>query len=157
MDVPGYRENGPQRCYFCKSVLLDTANALADKLGYATITTGTNASDVVAGFRPGIRPRPSAARVRRSPTPVSTRRRCAPSPATGDSPSGTNRRRLHGEPGRVRHFGHARSAGPIERAETAVRSALGGAVRDLRVRDLGDAVRLEIDSDLVERARETVR
>jgi uncharacterized protein len=42
----------------------------------------------------------------------------------------------------------------IERAETAVRTALGGAVRDLRVRDLGDAVRLEIDSDLVERARD---
>jgi pyridinium-3,5-biscarboxylic acid mononucleotide sulfurtransferase len=41
----------------------------------------------------------------------------------------------------------------IERAETAVRGVLGGAVRDLRVRDLGDAVRLEVDADLVERAR----
>jgi pyridinium-3,5-biscarboxylic acid mononucleotide sulfurtransferase len=34
-----------------------------------------------------------------------------------------------------------------------VREALGGAVRDLRVRDLGGSVRLEVDADLVERAR----
>jgi uncharacterized protein len=41
----------------------------------------------------------------------------------------------------------------IERAEGAVRALLGGAVRDLRVRDLGAAVRLEVDADLVERVR----
>jgi hypothetical protein len=35
-----------------------------------------------------------------------------------------------------------------------VRSLLPG-VRDLRVRDLGDAVRVEVDEDLVDAARET--
>ena len=155
MDVPGYRENGPQRCYFCKSVLLDTANALADTLGYETITTGTNASDVVAGFRPGIK----AAAERGARTPLAD--------------AGLDKAAVRAI---ARHWGltvwdkpaaacmasrvaYGISVTParlarIERAETAVRSALGGAVRDLRVRDLGDAVRLEIDSDLVERARD---
>jgi uncharacterized protein len=155
MDVPGYRENGSQRCYFCKSVLLDTANALAGELGFATITTGTNASDVVAGFRPGIR----AAAERGARTPLAD--------------AGLDKAAVRGI---ARHWGlrvwdkpaaacmasrvaYGISVTParlarIERAETAVRAALGGAVRDLRVRDLGDAVRLEVDSDLVERARE---
>jgi uncharacterized protein len=155
MDVAGYRENGPQRCYFCKSELLDTANALAADLGFATITTGTNASDVVAGFRPGIR----AATERGARTPLAD--------------AGLDKAAVRGI---ARHWGlpvwdkpaaacmasrvaYGISVTParlarIERAETAVRTALGGAVRDLRVRDLGDAVRLEIDSDLVERARD---
>jgi uncharacterized protein len=155
MDVPGYRENGPGRCYFCKSVLLDTANALADHLGYETITTGTNASDVVAGFRPGIK----AAAERGARTPLAD--------------AGLDKAAVRAI---ARHWGltvwdkpaaacmasrvaYGISVTParlarIERAETAVRSALGGAVRDLRVRDLGDAVRLEIDSELVERARD---
>src|SRR6202008_2326191 len=55
MDKAGYRENGPRRCYFCKSTLLDTAGAFAAEHGYAAVATGTNASDVAAGFRPGIR------------------------------------------------------------------------------------------------------
>jgi uncharacterized protein len=155
MDVPGYRENGSQRCYFCKSVLLDTANALADELGFATTTTGTNASDVVAGFRPGIR----AAAERGARTPLAD--------------AGLDKAAVRAI---ARHWGlrvwdkpaaacmasrvaYGISVTParlarIERAETAVRAALGGAVRDLRVRDLGDAVRLEVDSDLVERARD---
>jgi pyridinium-3,5-biscarboxylic acid mononucleotide sulfurtransferase len=155
MEVPGYRENGPRRCYFCKSVLLDTANALAGELGYDTIVTGTNASDVVAGFRPGIR----AAAERGARTPLAD--------------AGLDKAAVRDI---ARHWGlrvwdkpaaacmasrvaYGISVTParlarIERAETAVRSALGGAVRDLRVRDLGDAVRLEVDSDLVERARD---
>src|SRR3569833_3824655 len=55
MDAAGYRENGPARCYFCKSTLLATAVALAAELGYDSVATGTNASDIAAGFRPGIR------------------------------------------------------------------------------------------------------
>src|SRR4051794_6282421 len=155
MDVPGYRENSSQRCYFCKSVLLDTANALATELGFATITTGTNASDVVAGFRPGIR----AAAERGARTPLAD---------AGLDKAAVRAIARHWEltvwdkPAAAcmaSRVAYGISVTParlarIERAETAVRSALGGAVRDLRVRDLGDAVRLEIDSDLVERARD---
>jgi pyridinium-3,5-biscarboxylic acid mononucleotide sulfurtransferase len=155
LEVPGYRENGPQRCYFCKSVLLDTANALAEHLGFATITTGTNASDVVAGFRPGIR----AAAERGARTPLAdlglgkeavraiARHWDLP---VWDKPAAACMA------SRVAYGIEVTSArlARIERAETAVRALLGGAIRDLRVRDLGDAVRLEVDPDLVDRARD---
>jgi pyridinium-3,5-biscarboxylic acid mononucleotide sulfurtransferase len=154
MDLPGYRENSTRRCYFCKSVLLDTANALAAELGFATVATGTNASDVVAGFRPGIR----AAAERGARTPLAD--------AGLDKPAVRAVARHWGLPvwdkpaaactaSRVAYgitVTPARLA-RVERAETAVRAALGDGVRDLRVRDLGDAVRLEVDPDLVERAR----
>src|SRR5262249_42353264 len=55
MTRAGYRENGTDRCYFCKAELLDTLTPLAAELGLEHIATGTNADDVVAGFRPGIR------------------------------------------------------------------------------------------------------
>jgi uncharacterized protein len=44
----------------------------------------------------------------------------------------------------------------VERAEQALRSALSGAaiaVRDLRVRDLGDVARVEVDAAAVEDVR----
>lgn len=153
-EVPGYRENGPRRCYFCKSVLLDTANALAADLGFATVTTGTNASDVVAGFRPGIR----AAAERGARTPLAD---------LGLDKAAVREIARHWELSvwdkpaaacMASRVAYGISVTParlarIERAETAVRAALGGVVRDLRVRDLGDAVRLEVDAGLVERAR----
>ncbi|MEV5705693.1 ATP-dependent sacrificial sulfur transferase LarE [Actinoallomurus sp. NPDC052274] len=155
LEVPGYRENGPQRCYFCKSVLLDTANALADHLGFTTITTGTNASDVVAGFRPGIR----AAAERGARTPLAdlgldkdavraiARHWDLP---VWDKPAAACMA------SRVAYGIEVTSArlARIERAEKAVRALFGDALRDLRVRDLGDAVRLEVDPDLVGRARD---
>jgi pyridinium-3,5-biscarboxylic acid mononucleotide sulfurtransferase len=154
LDVPGYRENGPRRCYFCKSVLLDTANALADDLGFATVVTGTNASDVAAGFRPGIR----AAAERGARTPLAD--------AGLDKAAVRDVARHWGLPvwdkpaaacmaSRVAYGIEVTTArlARVERAERAAREALGGAVRDLRVRDLGDSVRLEVDADLVERAR----
>jgi uncharacterized protein len=155
LEVPGYRENGSQRCYFCKSVLLDTANALAEHLGFATITTGTNASDVVAGFRPGIR----AAAERGARTPLAD---------LGLDKAAVRAIARHWDlpvwdkpaaacmASRVAYGIEVTSArlARIERAETAVRALFGGAIRDLRVRDMGDAVRLEVDPDLVDRARD---
>ncbi|GEC06056.1 hypothetical protein SSP24_37110 [Streptomyces spinoverrucosus] len=45
---PGYRANGPDRCYFCKSEVLDTIAALAHEHGFddqvATGTTPTTPS-----------------------------------------------------------------------------------------------------------------
>jgi pyridinium-3,5-biscarboxylic acid mononucleotide sulfurtransferase len=153
-EIAGYRENGPRRCYFCKSTLLDTARGLAADLGYDTITTGTNASDVAAGFRPGIKA--AAERGARTPLADLGLDKAAVRAVAHhwdlpvwDKPAAAcmASRVAYGiavTPARLAR---------IERAEVAVRSALGGAARDLRVRDLGDAVRLEVDSDLVERAR----
>jgi len=58
----GYRANAGDRCFFCKAELLDVLRPVADRLGIAHVATGTNADDVLAGFRPGIR---AAARTRR--------------------------------------------------------------------------------------------
>lgn len=154
LDVAGYRENSGRRCYFCKSVLLDTANALAARLGFATITTGTNASDVVAGFRPGIR----AAAERGARTPLADLgldKQAVRAVARHWNLPVWDKPAAACMASRVAYGIEVTSArlARIERAETAVRAALGGAVRDLRVRDLGDAVRLEVDPHLVEHAR----
>ena len=51
----GYRANAGDRCAFCKTELVDVLTPLAARLGIADVVTGTNADDLRAGFRPGIR------------------------------------------------------------------------------------------------------
>jgi pyridinium-3,5-biscarboxylic acid mononucleotide sulfurtransferase len=157
LDVDGYRSNGPRRCYFCKSVLLDSAAALAAEQDFATVITGTNASDVAAGFRPGIR----AAAERGARTPLADLGLAKDSVRaiarlwqlrTWDKPAAPclASRIAYGVP-----VSSARLA-RIERAESAVRDRLyasGHAVSDLRVRDLGQTVRLELDAEKVDSAR----
>jgi uncharacterized protein len=128
--------------------------SLVDRLGLARVATGTNADDVRAGFRPGIR----AAAERGAVTPLAdagltkaevraaSRDMGLP---TWDKPAAAclSSRIAYGievTPARLAR---------VERAEAALRAALAGAglpVRDLRVRDLGEAgARVEIDRELV--------
>jgi pyridinium-3,5-biscarboxylic acid mononucleotide sulfurtransferase len=51
---PGYRANGPDRCYFCKSELYDVLAQLAHERGYAALLSGANADDQ-GDWRPGLR------------------------------------------------------------------------------------------------------
>jgi uncharacterized protein len=153
MSRDGYRANAGDRCFFCKAELLDTLRPLADSLGIATVATGTNADDVVAGFRPGIR----AAFERGAVTPLrdaglSKAEVRAASRAWGlptwDKPAAAclASRVAYGIP-----ITPARLA-RVERAERVAWEWLGRngfAVRDLRVRDLGDRARLEVDGELV--------
>ena len=151
----GYVANAGDRCAFCKSELLDVLGPLAREHGYAVVATGTNADDARAGFRPGIR----AAADRGAVTPLldagltkaqvreASRRWGLP---TWDKPAAAclSSRIAYGVP--VTRDRLAR----VESAELAAREALAGAglaVRDLRVRDLGDRARLEVDRDLVGR------
>ncbi len=154
MSRPGYRANAGDRCFFCKAELLDVLGPLADRLGFAHVATGTNADDVKAGFRPGIR----AAAERGAVTPLAdagltkadvraaSLRMGLP---TWDKPAAAclSSRIAYGlevTPARLAR---------VERAEAALRAALAGAglaVRDLRVRDLGPAgARVEVDRELV--------
>src|SRR3954470_2091123 len=73
LERAGYRANAGDRCAFCKAELVDVLTPIAARLGIADVVTGTNADDVRAGFRPGIRaaaergagpPRPRAGRTR---------------------------------------------------------------------------------------------
>ncbi|MGY1725285.1 ATP-dependent sacrificial sulfur transferase LarE [Blastococcus sp. SYSU DS0533] len=150
----GYRANAGDRCAFCKTELVEVLRLLGGRLGIDDVVTGTNADDVVAGFRPGIR----AAAERGAWTPLAragltkddvraaARRWGLP---LADKPAAAclASRIAYGVP--VSAAGLAR----VERAEAALRAALAGAglpVRDLRVRDLGeDRARVEVDAALV--------
>jgi uncharacterized protein len=154
MDREGYRANAGDRCYFCKAELLDVLGPVAAEHGLAHVATGTNADDAVAGFRPGIR----AAAERSAVTPLldagltkdqvraASRRWGLP---TWDKPAAAclSSRVAYGieiTPARLVR---------VDRAEAAARQALaavGIAVRDLRVRDLGDTARLEVDAERAE-------
>ena len=50
----GYRRNGSDRCYFCKSELYETLAELAARRGYAALLSGANADDA-GDWRPGLR------------------------------------------------------------------------------------------------------
>lgn len=158
LDVAGYRANGPDRCYFCKSTLLETANRVAEERDFAVVATGTNASDVAAGFRPGIR----AAAERGARTPLADlgldkaavraiaagwRLDTAEKPAAACLAS----RIAYGigiTPARLAR---------VERAEAALRRLVAEHTANLRVRDLGESVRLEVDAAAVETVRADAR
>jgi uncharacterized protein (TIGR00268 family) len=150
----GYRANAGDRCAFCKTELVDVLTPLAARLGIADVVTGTNADDLRAGFRPGIRA--AAERVAWAPLAragmtkddvrAAARRWGLP---LADKPAAAclASRIAYGVP--VSAEGLAR----VEAAEASLRAALvdaGLAVRDLRVRDLGtDIARVEVDAALV--------
>jgi uncharacterized protein len=153
MDEPGYRANGADRCYFCKSALLDALLALDGIADRGTVVTGTNADDTAAGWRPGIR----AAAERGAQTPLAdvglskqqvreiSRAWQLP---TWDRPASPclSSRVAYGiqiTPARLAR---------VDEAEQAVRRALeaaGISVHDLRVRDLGNSARVEVDASIV--------
>ncbi len=146
----GYRANAGDRCGFCKSELLDTLGPVATELGLNVVATGTNADDVVAGFRPGIVA--AAARGARTPLRDAGLTKADVREAsrrwglvTWDKPAAAclSSRIAYGvQVSRER-------LERVERAEDGLRAALaeaGIAVRDQRVRDLGDRARIEVDS-----------
>jgi pyridinium-3,5-biscarboxylic acid mononucleotide sulfurtransferase len=49
----GYRANGADRCYHCKTELYGTLGALAARRGYAAVLSGANADDL-GDWRPGL-------------------------------------------------------------------------------------------------------
>jgi uncharacterized protein len=151
----GYRSNAGDRCFFCKAELLDVLAPQAATLGMRHVATGTNADDARAGFRPGIR----AAAERHAVTPLLdaglTKEQVREASrrwglVTWDKPAAAclSSRIAYGVEVTAQRLSR------VERAETALRIGLadaGLAVRDLRVRDLGDRAIVEVDPDLVPR------
>jgi len=154
LSRPGYVANAGDRCAFCKSELVDVLTPLAARLGIADVVTGTNADDLRAGFRPGIRAATergawaplARAGMTKDDVRAAARRWELP---LADKPAAAclASRIAYGVP--VSAAGLAR----VETAEDALRRALAAAglpVRDLRVRDLGhDVARVEVDAALV--------
>jgi uncharacterized protein len=143
-----YQANGRDRCYFCKSHVLDGLAEAAREHGYRQLATGTNADDAASPFRPGI----SAGRERGVLTPLLdaglakddvravSRLWSLPTWDKPATPCLASRIRygLQVTPARLAR---------VDRAETAVRTLLAGAgitVTDLRVRDLGGTARVEL-------------
>jgi pyridinium-3,5-biscarboxylic acid mononucleotide sulfurtransferase len=152
----GYRANAGDRCAFCKSELIEVLTPLAARLGIADVVTGTNADDLTAGFRPGIR----AAAERGAWAPLAragltkddvraAARRWGLSLADKPAAACLASRIAYGVPV------SAAALARVEAAEAALRDALAAAglpVRNLRVRDLGgDVARVEVDAALVPR------
>jgi len=54
LEREGYRANGRDRCYHCKSELYDRLLDLAERRGYRAVLSGANADDV-GDWRPGLR------------------------------------------------------------------------------------------------------
>jgi uncharacterized protein len=160
----GYVANTGDRCFFCKAELVDVLTPLATRLGIADVVTGTNADDVRAGFRPGIRAAAergawaplARAGLTKDDVRAAARRWDLP---LADKPAAAclASRIAYGVPVSAQRLAR------VEAAEAALRSALADAglpVRDLRVRDLGtvggrQTARVEVDlrrvADLVAR------
>jgi uncharacterized protein len=154
LSRPGYVANTGARCAFCKSELIDVLNPLAARLGIADVLTGTNADDVVAGFRPGIRAAAergawaplARAGMTKDDVRAAARRWGLP---LADKPAAAclASRIAYGVPVSAERLAR------VEAAESGLRAALLDSavpVRNLRVRLLaGDVARVEVDADLV--------
>jgi uncharacterized protein len=150
----GYRANAGDRCFFCKTELMSVVGPLAADRGIAAVATGTNADDLRAGFRPGIRAAANAGAL----TPLAdaglTKAEIrASSKAWGlptwDKPAAACLA------SRIAYGTEVTAAGleRVAEAEHALRRAFADAaipVRNLRVRDMGDDIaKVEIDAELV--------
>lgn len=54
IDIPGYSENPPDRCYYCKSELFGKIKYIASEEGFEIVFDGSNADDL-KDFRPGMK------------------------------------------------------------------------------------------------------
>jgi pyridinium-3,5-biscarboxylic acid mononucleotide sulfurtransferase len=155
LDDPRYAANGRDRCYFCKATVLSTIAAVARDLELPQVATGTNADDARDRFRPGIRagdqlevrtPLRDLGMTKRDVRAVSQLWQLS----TKDKPAAACLA------SRVRYgvtITPARLA-RVERAELAVRSILNGLgtpIGQIRVRDLGEEARIELDPAVLHR------
>ena len=54
IDIPGYSDNPPDRCYYCKNELFGKIKFIALQEGYEAVFDGSNADDL-KDFRPGMK------------------------------------------------------------------------------------------------------
>ena len=144
LATPGYAANPPDRCYLCKQTLYPRCRAVAESEGYDSVIDGVNADDL-ADYRPGLaaavqfgvyHPLADTGLTKNAVRELSrwyglpTADKPASPCLSSRFPYGTTitEERLH----------------QVAAAEAAMRR-LG--FRELRVRHLGDAARVEIAAD----------
>jgi uncharacterized protein len=142
----GYRRNGADRCYHCKSELYDRLADLAGEEGFAATFSGANADDL-GDWRPGLR---AAAEhhVRHPLVETGFRKRDVREAAAHLGIPSADKPAMPCLASRLPYGTEVDPAtlAQIDRAETALK-ALG--YRELRVRHLGDLAKVELgDADL---------
>jgi uncharacterized protein len=55
LDIPGFSQNTPDRCYFCKKELFQKIKGIALSMGYEAVFDGSNKDDELHDYRPGLR------------------------------------------------------------------------------------------------------
>ncbi len=144
MDRPGYVENSPLRCYFCKDELFGRLQALAHQRGIAWVTDGCNVDDL-GDHRPGrraasehgVRSPLIEADLTKEEIRALSRARGLP---TWDKPA------MACLASRV-PYGTAITVEVLQRIGTAEAFLRSLGIRQLRVRDHGQIARIEVDRD----------
>ncbi len=141
LEEPGYAENGPRRCFFCKTELYTQLGALAATMGHPAIANGTNADDL-GDYRPGL----EAARSYRVVSPL------VETDMTKDDIRALSRARglptwdKPAQPclsSRI-PYGTRVTVESLSRIGRAERALKGLGLRELRVRHYGESARVEI-------------
>ena len=147
----GYRRNGADRCYHCKSELYDQLAMLAAAEGFAATFSGANVDDL-GDWRPGLR---AAAEhdVRHPLVEAGFRKRDVRRAAAELAIPSADKPAMPCLASRLPYGTEVDPAtlAQIDRAESAIK-ALG--YRDLRVRHLGDLGKVELGDDDLARARD---
>lgn len=149
LAVPEAAANGPRRCYYCKRALFTTLWQRAREDGYTVLLDGTNASDD-AGDRPGMQ----ALRELEVRSPL---RECGLTKAEV--------RRMSKEAGLFTWdkpayaclatripTGTAITREALEKVERGENALFRLGFTDFRVRLMGDAARIQVPADQMERA-----
>ncbi len=140
-EDPAYLRNASDRCYHCKSELFRQLLPLAESLGFAHVAYGLIADDLT-DFRPGHRAAAEAgvqsplADVGMSKDDVRSLSRALGLPTWDRPASPCLSSRIP--------YGTAVTAEALRRVEAAEESLRALGFRELRVRDLGEAARVEI-------------
>jgi pyridinium-3,5-biscarboxylic acid mononucleotide sulfurtransferase len=146
----GYRRNGPDRCYHCKTELYDRLAAIAAAEGYAAVFSGANTDDL-GDWRPGLR---AAAEhgVRHPLVEAGFAKNDVRRLADAMSVPSATKPAMPCLASRLPYGTEVEPAvlAQIDRAERAIR-ALG--YRELRVRHLGTTGRVELGEEDLARAR----
>ena len=147
---PGYRANGPDRCYHCKTELYEALASLASVEGFSTLFSGANVDDV-GDWRPGLRAAEEhgvrhpliEAELGKTQIRALARELHLPSAEKPAMPCLASRLPFGTEV-------HRDALEKIDRAEQALKR-LG--YRELRVRHFGDHARVELGQTDLARAR----
>ena len=150
LDIPGFAENPPDRCYHCKRELFSRLLAFAHANGLAAVLEGSNIDDD-GDYRPGrraikelgIRSPLHEAGLSKAEIRALSREMGLP---TSDKPSFACLASRF-------PYGERITAGALERVERAEQWLLdaGLGLKQLRVRSHGDLARIEVPSDAIPR------